>query len=466
MKVQLSFKDKLLESEYVENFTIESVDNIRFGYYVSFLGWLWVPFWTWLNYREHLGIVLLLQFGILYPLFMVALIVIGSEKRKGYSQAVGALGNALAAIIWLVISYYIIQDELFLVGYYIFIVIFAFLVLKIRFVIALITVCFYSIIYTFSFLLYPVFSDYITIFCLCGVWLALLILALIGYHHDQTERELFLSKRTIDAQNQKLKEEYVTINRQNKTINDSITYARTIQDSMLPSVEFVDSVLEKYFIFYKPLHIVSGDFYWVTKRNNLVVVVVADCSGHGVPGAFLSILGGTLLNELVHKCDLKQPHILLNNLKDKLVSTLRDKTKNPDVKDGIDMAFCVLDKEKNELFYSGSYHPLYLVRNGELIEIPGDRIPIGHHSDPLPSFTKHSAKLISKDTIYLCSDGYQDQYGGERGKKFMKRRFKQLLLDLQDHAIEDQEYFLSRILEEWKGEYEQIDDILVIGIRI
>src|SRR4030042_1628437 len=217
--------------------------------------------------------------------------------------------------------------------------------------------------------------------------------------------------------------------------------------------------------------------------QNFTVVVAADCTGHGVPGAFMSMLGLTLLNEQVTKSQFDHAGELLDRLRKKVKETLKQKGKALEQKEGMDMALAIINNDSLELQYAGAYNPLYIIRNKKdftdnessdlisleseeyyLLEIKGDRQPIGIYSDEI-NFTTNHYKIRKNDTLYIFSDGYADQLGGPRGKKFMSRKFKEMLLQIQDKPMDIQKTILNKILEEWQGNYEQIDDILVFGIR-
>ena len=217
----------------------------------------------------------------------------------------------------------------------------------------------------------------------------------------------------------------------------------------------------------------SGDFYWLTNKRGKIIIAVTDCTGHGVPGAFMSMLGSALLNDIVNNIETIQPNLILNELREQVIASLRQTGEENETREGMDIALCILDKENMGLQYAGAYNPLYLIRKGELTEIKADMMPIGISSDAGKSFTNHELTLQKDDALYMFSDGYIDQYGGDNRKKFMKTRFKQLLLDIQDRIMFDQKEILEHTLNEWMGLtgkykeiYEQIDDIIVMGIKI
>lgn len=257
----------------------------------------------------------------------------------------------------------------------------------------------------------------------------------------------------------------------NKHITDSIRYAKRIQNAILPPDNYVKQLLPKSFILYKPKDIVSGDFYWLTKKNNLVIYAAVDCTGHGVPGAFMSIVGHNQLNYAIDVKKAREANVILEYLNEGVIETLREKGNEKDglngVKDGMDMALCVIDYKNMKLQFAGANNPLCLVRNNELIQIKGDKMAIGgNYNDELPKFTNHEMDLQKGDILYTFSDGYPDQFGGHDGRKFMVKKFRELLLEIHQNPIEDQEKILEDHLEQWRGKEEQVDDIIVIGVKI
>ncbi|MEE4198377.1 MAG: SpoIIE family protein phosphatase [Bacteroidales bacterium] len=278
------------------------------------------------------------------------------------------------------------------------------------------------------------------------------------------ELEQKVKDRTAEVVRQK---EEIEI--KNKHITDSIRYAKHIQNAILPPENDVKKLLPQSFIFYKPKDIVSGDFYWLNKRNDLIMYAAVDCTGHGVPGAFMSIVGHNQLNYAVEVRKARESNIILDYLNEGVMETLREKgVENPSgVRDGMDLALCIIDRKKMKLQFSGANNPLCLVRDHKLTQIKGDRQAIGgSYDDEIPKFTKHEIDLKKGDVIYTFSDGYADQFGGNDGRKFMLKRFRELLLKIHQDPMPDQKKLLNDILEEWRGDEEQVDDILVIGVKI
>jgi serine phosphatase RsbU (regulator of sigma subunit)/Tfp pilus assembly protein PilF len=253
---------------------------------------------------------------------------------------------------------------------------------------------------------------------------------------------------------------------QNKNLTISINYAERIQSAMFPA-ECILSPLEfEYFILFKPLDIVSGDFYWFKKNNNSFYIAAGDCTGHGVPGAFMSILGLTFLNELVHKDVRLNANEVLTRLREHIIRTLHQKNHYKSTRDGMEMALFILDPENNNLQFSGAKRPLYLIRDKQLNELAADKMPLGIYEDELKPFTNKEMEFKKNDIIYLFSDGYVDQLGGPDRKTFRTKRLKELLLNNCHLPMNEQKHVLEAALEEWKSGIEQIDDILVMGIKL
>ncbi len=264
---------------------------------------------------------------------------------------------------------------------------------------------------------------------------------------------------------QKVIERTRQIEQQNKKITDSIHYASRIQNALLPLKKDLDNLLKSYFILNKPRNIVSGDYYWIANKNNKVIVAVADCTGHGVPGAFMSILGIALLNEIVNKADIILANDILNQLREQLIKSLRQTGKNDKTRDGIEIALCVVDFNSKKLQYAGAFRPLYLIRNNNLSEIKGDYMPIGIYEAEKSPFSIKEMCFEENDMIYMFSDGYADQIGGPDRKTFRLKQFKELLMNIHHKPLHEQKTILENKHKEWKLDVEQIDDILVMGIR-
>ena len=214
----------------------------------------------------------------------------------------------------------------------------------------------------------------------------------------------------------------------------------------------------------KPKNIVSGDFYWVSENDDKIIITVADCTGHGIPGAFMSILGLAHLNEILNQSAVLKADEILNQLRRKVIKSLHQTGKYDEARDGMEIALCVVDFEEQKLQYSGAFRPLYLIRDNGLTELKGDSMPIGiYHEDELP-FNYKELNFNEKDIIYMFSDGYVDQLGGPERKTFKSKKFKQLLIDMHQKPMDLQKEVLENEFEAWRSDYEQIDDIMLMGI--
>jgi serine phosphatase RsbU (regulator of sigma subunit) len=273
----------------------------------------------------------------------------------------------------------------------------------------------------------------------------------------------FQRKKRDNVLLEKQKEE---IEKQKEEITGSIRYAKRIQTAILPSNQWAKEHLPEHFILFRPRDIVSGDYYWMNKIGNKVILAAADCTGHGVPGAFMSMLGVSFLNEIVNKNNTIEPHLILNQLRNQVKLTLDQTGKEGEAKDGMDIAVCVVDFDTLELQYAGAYNPMYLFRNGEIIETKADKMPIGIYIREKESFTNNEHQLQKGDTFYIFSDGYADQFGGPKGGKLKSGPFKELLAGIQDKSMADQREILNTFIDDWIGEGDQIDDMIILGIRV
>jgi serine phosphatase RsbU (regulator of sigma subunit) len=287
---------------------------------------------------------------------------------------------------------------------------------------------------------------------------------------NQRNQEILVQKTIIEDQHNYVKKQNDQITEQNEQITSSIKYASRIQSALLPPETLFSGVFNESFIFYRPRDIVSGDFYWFKVINKQVVFAVADSTGHGVPGAFMSLLGIAFLNEIVSEEKLNfesgTASNILNELREKIKYSLRQDGENDQTKDGMDMAVIILDTEYKTLQFAGAYNPLYIVRNKKLTEVEGDKMPVGVFLKDNEPFTNKRAQLKEGDALYMFSDGFYDQFGGEQGRKFMKKSFRELLEEISDKPMDKQKELISEIFNDWKGSNEQSDDIVVAGIRI
>jgi len=302
---------------------------------------------------------------------------------------------------------------------------------------------------------------------------------------QEQKEELVVQNAEIEAQrddilgkSKKLEIAYKEIETKNTHITDSIRYAEHIQEAILPPIEEIKKTLPESFILFKPKDIVSGDFYFYAHVRNTIVIAACDCTGHGVPGAFMSMIGSRLLDDIVYDKNVTDAAEILNRLRKGIIHALGEAGATGRQQDGMDMALCAFRHDKKngntKLQYAGAYNPLYIIRNNKSTQssddieiIKADRQPVGYYYEGKEEqpFTNHDIELQKGDTIYIFSDGYQDQFGGPKGKKFSRSQFRELLCSVQDKNMSEQHDILNKAIEKWKGNEEQVDDILVIGMR-
>lgn len=303
-----------------------------------------------------------------------------------------------------------------------------------------------------------------------AVYSLLIIFAIFWFVRNRTRnlietRRLLKDRETVMIELQNQKEELIF---KNKNITDSINYAKRIQEAIMPSISHIKKLLPDSFILYMPKDIVSGDFYWINETKNKIFVAVIDCTGHGVPGAFMSIIGVELLRNITNIQGVNDASEILNRLNTGINETFsKGMTEEAvRVKDGMDVAFCVIDKENNILQYAGAFSNLYLIRDNKITEIKGDRYSVGVGNESgRQFFSSHYIPIHQDDMLYIFTDGYVDQFGGPDGKKYKFRRFRHLLLNIHKFPLELQRQYIEESIKEWKGNFEQVDDILIIGIK-
>ncbi|NQY66672.1 MAG: SpoIIE family protein phosphatase [Flavobacteriales bacterium] len=285
---------------------------------------------------------------------------------------------------------------------------------------------------------------------------------LISTRYNLTVREI-KARLALSESNEQLAIQKDLVEERSQDITASITYAKRIQDAILPPIKLIKDHLPNAFVLFKPKDIVSGDFYWLGARGDKILFAAVDCTGHGVPGAMVSVIGHNSLNRAVREFGLTEPAKILDKLNE-LVKETFEKSED-EVRDGMDIAICSLDKKSGSLEFSGANNPLFLLRDGEVIETKGDKQPIGNYVKT-KSYSNHKIETKSGDMLYIFSDGYVDQFGGPKGKKFKVKRMKELMIDIHRKKMEDQKRLLNKAFELWRGDQEQIDDVCIFGIKL
>lgn len=305
----------------------------------------------------------------------------------------------------------------------------------------------------------------VVIWSVAGGFVLMIVLAFFiyrGYRQKKNANKLLEEKNILIEKQKQLVEE------KNLKITDSINYAKRIQHSIFPTRELIKAVLPDSFVFFRPKDIVSGDFYWISEKNGKLLIAVADCTGHGVPGAFMSMIGNTLLNEIVNVKNISEPGQILNHLNKGIINILHQNNSETNTQDdGMDITILAIDKTNNEVEFAGANHFAYLIKVNELKTLKGDVFSIGGMFwEEDVKFSSQKIKIEKGDTFYLFTDGFIDQFGGEKNSKFLSRRFEQLLQNIQQPDMEQQAEKLITAFDDWKGNNKQLDDVCVIGIRI
>ena len=286
----------------------------------------------------------------------------------------------------------------------------------------------------------------------------------------------------ITVQKEEIEQQKHEIEKKNKDITSSIQYALRIQNAVMSGITLINNLFSDFFVLNKPRDIVSGDFYYIKENEQHICVAAADCTGHGVPGAFMSMLGSAFLNEIFGKCEYKNAACILESLREKVKNSLHQTGKSEEQKDGMDIALCLIDKQTMKMHFSGAYNPLYMITkkvinnipeakifekdDTKLQILPGSLMPIGVHKRDTKSFTNYEIQIQNGDSIYIFSDGYVSQFGGSKGLTFKTSHFKDLILDIQGNKMSIQKEILEKTLMQWQGDaWEQVDDILVLGIK-
>jgi serine phosphatase RsbU (regulator of sigma subunit) len=294
----------------------------------------------------------------------------------------------------------------------------------------------------------------------------------------QTNEEIKAQNEEILQQQAQIEQSNQLLSEKNQLIISSINYARQIQTALIPKVEEIQKLLPNSFVFYQPKDIVSGDFYWISdvsqkfgnEEGQQFMIASIDCTGHGVPGAFMSMLGSTFLNQIINIQGVTEVDAVLNELKTDIRTALRQETTQN--KDGMDIALCLIDKQKQMLEFAGAKTPIFYIQNNELYSISGDNIHIGGYyegnlfSSMKSQYTKHHIPLNKDMAFYMFSDGFRDQFGWKTRRKFLMKGFKELLLEVHQLPFEEQATIVGKTFEEWKGHLEQTDDVILIGFKV
>jgi len=311
-----------------------------------------------------------------------------------------------------------------------------------------------------------------------------------GYRQKQKANIIITQqKEEVEKQKALVEHQKALVEEKNRDVLDSITYAKRLQDAILPPLSLIKQYLPESFVFYKPKDIVAGDFYWLERvtslnlsqgrdfersqpdmpspmgegKDEVILIAAADCTGHGVPGALVSVVCSNALNRTVKEFKITEPGKILDKVRELVLETFEKSESN--VQDGMDISLCCINTKTNEIQWSGAYNSLWYIQQGEIKEVVANKQPIGKTDKPIP-FNTHKLQLQKGDTLYLFTDGYADQFGGPKGKKFKYKQFQEMLLANSKKPMPEQEKILEHTLNEWKGELEQIDDVLVIGIGI
>lgn len=281
------------------------------------------------------------------------------------------------------------------------------------------------------------------------------------YYKRSLEKRKIIQQKNLEIDAKKKE-----VEAKNKSFILNFEYAKSIQEAVLPGNNLEEALPES-FVFYRPKDIVSGDFYWVSKtKSDQVLIAVGDCTGHGVPGGLMSIMGTAFINELVSEKPDISPSELLNDLRLRVIDGLQQKGVAGEARDGMDISLCLLNTSTLEVIFAGAYNPLYIIRERQLLTLDADAQPVGYFTGDLKPFNEHKKQLNKGDVIYMSTDGYQDQFGGDRGKKFMKGKFKKMLVEVSNKPLNEQRAYIDELMKNWMSGYDQIDDMCLLGFKV
>jgi serine phosphatase RsbU (regulator of sigma subunit) len=300
----------------------------------------------------------------------------------------------------------------------------------------------------------------------------ILLIVFFSYMIYKSWKKTQRQKMIIETAHHEIEKQKNMLEEKNKDITDSIHYASRIQQALITGENYLSKFTSNYFIFFKPRDIVSGDFYWVSaiKENNdandKILILTGDCTGHGVPGAFMSLLNISLLNQVVIERKITRPDLILNEIRSSVIKILNPNSESIDKKDGMDCVLFSIDIKNQTLQAACANNSFCIIRNEHLIEVEPDKIPVGYSHDNHRAFNLHELNLEKGDMLFTYTDGYADQFGGPNGKKFKNKNLKQLFLSLSNKSVFEQKKEINHVFDTWKGNLDQVDDVLVIGIRI
>ena len=297
---------------------------------------------------------------------------------------------------------------------------------------------------------------------------SILLFFSLAQYRSKTRSQQKLEETNVELRhtNNELERSKQLIEQQHSEITDSLNYARQIQEAILPKSEDIQEILPHSFVLYYPKDLISGDFYWITQLGEKKIIVVADGTGHGVPGGFLTMLGVSMLNELVLEQNCTSPSEILQLLRTKLISSLKQSTQEGGHKDGLDMSIGVINERTGEFTYASANQTIFIETEGELKSFKGDHFPVGLHGDKLQPFTEHHITLKKEDYVYMFTDGYSDQYGGGKNKKYKIRYLQSFLSGLSRLSSKEKAQALQQEFIQWKGTLPQTDDVTIFGFEI
>jgi len=474
------FENKDLESKFIQSTKADVVYHNKIGILASGIGYLLVSVADYTKLGLTPGFYFSFGARVIFFLFCLYTFFVLTPKMSRVSfithSFIFGLGNS---ILLLFVIYYLNPDKQIdaidaVTLPFITLMLYVFLQLPLIHLFINSMVAFWGFVFLLTFLFETSIDYVINIIALMFVLIVsgFFLARVLKVSRRREFAQSIQIKQLNDSLKTEMKERSMTQEMLENTYNElksSIQYARNLQMSLLPPMSILDSIVKENFIYFKPRDIVSGDFYWFNNIGKYSVIAVADCTGHGIPGAFMSILGISNLNKVIKESQLSNapytPAEVLEHLKKEIVASISKTFDNDDRKDGMDLSLCIVDNEYQKLVFSGAYSNLWYIRGGQMQVIKGDNMPIGKHIRSNMHFTNHSLELEEGDIVYMCTDGYKDQFGGERGKRFQSKQLRQLFLDNRHKPLSEMPKLLHQTLVKWKGSYDQVDDILILGMK-